>query len=101
MESSDGLLVQLEMRLHQLRRRQSQPLIERYVGKIAALEYFQETQRRRSGVFDVMARGERHESDIAGLIVVEKRPRLPPPSLGRSIAWLADRRRDPTPINRP
>jgi hypothetical protein len=28
-----------------------------------------------------------------------KRPRLTPPSLGRSIAWLADRRRDPTPIN--
>jgi hypothetical protein len=31
---------------------------------------------------------------------VNRRPRLPPPSLGRSIAWLADRRRDPTPINR-
>jgi winged helix-turn helix protein len=30
---------------------------------------------------------------------VNKRPRLTPPSLGRSIAWLADRRRDPTPIN--
>jgi hypothetical protein len=25
----------------------------------------------------------------------------PPPSLGRSIAWLADRRRDPTPIDTP
>jgi hypothetical protein len=25
---------------------------------------------------------------------------LTPPSLGRSIAWVADRRRDPTPINR-
>jgi hypothetical protein len=34
------------------------------------------------------------------MIAVNKRPRLPPPSLGRSIAWLADRRRDPTPINR-
>jgi hypothetical protein len=31
---------------------------------------------------------------------VNKRSRLTPPSLGRSIAWLADRRRDPTPINR-
>ncbi len=30
---------------------------------------------------------------------VTKRPRLTPPLLGRSIAWLADRRRDPTPIN--
>src|ERR1700676_4340555 len=26
-------------------------------------------------------------------------PRLPPPSIGGSIAWLTDRRRDPTPIN--
>jgi hypothetical protein len=30
---------------------------------------------------------------------VNKRPRFTPPSLGRSIAWLADRRRDPTPID--
>jgi hypothetical protein len=30
---------------------------------------------------------------------VNKRPRLTPPWLDRSIAWLADRRRDPTPIN--
>jgi hypothetical protein len=30
---------------------------------------------------------------------VNMRPRLTPPSLGRSIAWLADQRRDPTPIN--
>ena len=28
-----------------------------------------------------------------------KRPRFTPPSLGRSLAWLANRRRDPTPIN--
>ena len=31
---------------------------------------------------------------------VKKRPRLTPPPLGRSIAWLADRRRDPAPIYR-
>jgi hypothetical protein len=30
---------------------------------------------------------------------VNKRPRLTPSSLCRSIAWLADRRRNPTPIN--
>jgi hypothetical protein len=30
---------------------------------------------------------------------VNKRPRMTPPPLGRSIAQLADRRRDPTPIN--
>jgi hypothetical protein len=34
-------------------------------------------------------------------VTVTKRPRLPPPLFGRSIAWLADRRRDPTPINNP
>jgi hypothetical protein len=32
---------------------------------------------------------------------VNKPPRLPPPSLDRSKAWLANRRRDPTPINSP
>jgi len=30
---------------------------------------------------------------------VNKRPKLTPPSFGISMAWLADRRRDPTPIN--
>jgi hypothetical protein len=30
---------------------------------------------------------------------VNKRSKLTPPSLGRSMAWLADRRRDPMPIN--
>ena len=33
--------------------------------------------------------------------IVNKRPRLTPRSLGRSIPWLADRRRAPTPINNP
>jgi acetamidase/formamidase len=32
-------------------------------------------------------------------VAVNKRSRLTPPSLGRSMAWLADRRRDPMPIN--
>jgi hypothetical protein len=31
---------------------------------------------------------------------VNRRPRLTPPSLGGSIAWLVSRRRDPTPINK-
>ena len=30
---------------------------------------------------------------------MKKRPRLTPPPFGRSTAWLADRRRDPAPIN--
>src|ERR1700691_1976516 len=34
------------------------------------------------------------------LIPVNKRPRLTPRSFGRSMAWLADRRQDPMPINR-
>jgi hypothetical protein len=33
-------------------------------------------------------------------VTVNKHSSLTPPSLGRSIAWLADRRRDPTPINK-
>jgi hypothetical protein len=47
-------------------------------------------------------RGFENESAECGLaeLDVNKRPRLTPPSLGRSIAWLADRRRDPTPINK-
>jgi len=32
---------------------------------------------------------------------VNKRSKLTPPSLGKSTAWLADRRRDPVPINTP
>jgi hypothetical protein len=34
-----------------------------------------------------------------GGLTVNKRPKLTPPSFGISMAWLADRRRDPTPIN--
>ena len=37
---------------HQFGRRQRQPLIERDVGIIAALEYLQEAQRRSSGIFE-------------------------------------------------
>jgi hypothetical protein len=33
------------------------------------------------------------------LYAVNKRPRVPPSPLGRSIASVADRRRDPRPIN--
>ena len=36
---------------------------------------------------------------MSGTVLVNKRPRVTPPPLDRSIAYLADRRWDPTPIN--
>src|SRR6266478_8338286 len=36
---------------------------------------------------------------LVAYLFVNRRPRLTPPSLGRSMTWLADRRRDPKPIN--
>jgi transposase len=39
------------------------------------------------------------KAETVTVAAVNKRPRLTPPPLGRSIAWLADPRRDPAPIN--
>ena len=41
-QGGQGLRIQLQMRLHQFRRRQRQPLIERDIGVVAALEYLKE-----------------------------------------------------------
>src|ERR1700676_2074497 len=68
-ESRRGLWVTLCMRVHWCGRRQRQPLIERYVGVIAALEQLQEAHRRGSGVLDIMRHCKRHVADIAGLKV--------------------------------
>src|SRR6266567_1426250 len=54
------------MRLHKLLRRQSHPLIERYIGEVITLEDFEEAHRRVAGIFDVMAHGKGNETDIAG-----------------------------------
>ena len=54
-------------------------------------------QRLCRGLTVAAATVARYDSDLR---IVSQTPRLPPPSLGRSIAWLADRRRDPTPINK-
>ena len=39
-------------------------------------------------------------SALSKVEIVNKLPRVTPPSLGVSIAYSADRRRDPTPINK-
>src|SRR5882757_3528621 len=69
LQGGQGLRIQLQMGLNKFRRRQGQPLIERDIGVIAAREYLKEAQRRRAGVFDVMAHGERHVADIPRLVV--------------------------------
>jgi hypothetical protein len=40
-QSTHELLIQVQVSIDELRRCQCQPLIERYVGEVAALEYFQ------------------------------------------------------------
>src|SRR6267378_7526665 len=59
------LLIQTKVSIDQLARRQCQPLVERDVGVVAALEHFQEAQRRGAGVLDVMSHGKRHVADVA------------------------------------
>src|SRR6266700_4739621 len=54
------------MRLHKLRRRQSHPLLERYIGEVVAFEDFEEAHRRGAGILDIMAHGKGNETDIAG-----------------------------------
>src|ERR1700687_2341912 len=68
-EGGHRLGIQLQMRLHQLGRCQRQPLIERDVGVIAALEYLEEAHRRGSDVLDIVPHRERHVADVAALKV--------------------------------
>src|SRR6202142_3662601 len=68
------LLVQIEVHFDKIGRRQGQPLIERHVGIIWALEDLQKAQRRRAGVLDIMTH---REGDIADVSAAEiERPRL-------------------------
>src|SRR2546425_10415579 len=53
------------MRLHKLRRRQSHPLIERYIGEVVAFEDFEKAHRRGADILDIMAHGKGNETDIA------------------------------------
>src|ERR1700730_7392151 len=57
------------MRADQLRRSERQPLIERYVSVVVALEDFQEAQHRVAGILDVVPHGKGHVTDIVGLKV--------------------------------
>jgi hypothetical protein len=68
------LLIEVQVRLHQLRRGQGHPLIERHVGKVAALEDLEKPQGRRACVLDIMTHREWDIADIAGSEV--ERPRL-------------------------
>jgi hypothetical protein len=53
-----------------------------------------------TGVTVLGIMGEAPKLELEESIVI-RRPRVTPPRPGRSIAWLADRRRDPEPINSP
>ena len=50
-QGAHHLPIQLQMRLHQFGRRQRQPLVERHVGVVAALEI----SRKRNGVLPVFS----------------------------------------------
>src|SRR6202453_2239987 len=68
------LLVQIEVDFDKIRRRQREPLIERYVSIVRALEDLQKSQGRRAGVLDIMTH---REGDIADVSAAEiERPRL-------------------------
>ena len=54
------------MRLDQFGGRQCHPLVERYIGVVAAFEDFQKVHLRSAGVLDIMPHGEGHITDIAG-----------------------------------
>jgi hypothetical protein len=64
---------------------------------IPSRSQFPSGQRRQAALRSLCS--EHGVQPIARRPRVNKRPRLASPSLGRSIAWLADRRRGPTPIN--
>jgi hypothetical protein len=72
-QGGQSLRIQLQMRLYQFGRRQRQPLVQRNVGIVAALEDFQKAERRRAGIFDVMAHRERHVTNVAGLEIESAR----------------------------
>jgi DNA-binding transcriptional LysR family regulator len=55
--------------------------------------------RRNSPAFPILHQEQQGGNTWFLTADVNKRSRLTLPSLGRSIAWLPDRRRDPTPIN--
>ena len=69
LQCAHHLLIEFQMGLQQLGRRQRQPLVQRQVRIIAALEHLQEAQRRVAGVLDIMAHRVRDIADVAGLVI--------------------------------
>src|ERR1700683_3699213 len=66
-QRGDRSFVQFKMLLHHLWRRKRQPLIERNISVIAALEYLKKAQRSRSSILDIVPHGKGDKADIAGL----------------------------------
>src|SRR3954468_6296291 len=68
-QCSHHLRIQFQVRFHQIGRRERHPLVQRYVGVVAALEDLEKPQLRIAGVLDVVTHGKRYVADIARLIV--------------------------------
>src|SRR6202163_4051304 len=64
----DGL-VDVQVRSHQFVGRELQPLCQRDVGEVVAPEDFQESQRRRADILDVMTHRKGHGADVPCLEV--------------------------------
>src|SRR5712672_1886537 len=69
LQGPHDLLVQMEMGLDEFGWRQCQPLIERDIGKVVALEHLQEAQRGVARILDVVAHRKGHIAYIARLVV--------------------------------
>jgi hypothetical protein len=69
------------MRVDKLRRRQSHPLIDRYIGEVVTFEDFEKAHRRGAGILDIMALGKGNETNVAGTKVegarLTRRPSTP------------------------
>jgi hypothetical protein len=72
-QSVRHLLVQIQVRLQKRRRSQRQPLIQRQVGIVAALEHLQEPQRCRASILLLVAHGVRNIAHVSGLKIERSR----------------------------
>src|SRR5215211_3421809 len=68
-EGSDRLLIEVQVRTHELRWCERYPLVEREVGEMVAAEHLQEAQRLLPRVLDVVAHSEGDVAHVARLVV--------------------------------
>jgi hypothetical protein len=66
--------VQIQMSLHELRRRERHPLVERNIHEASAAEHFQKAERFGAEILDIVRHSMRNVADVAGLVI--ERPRL-------------------------